>query len=287
MEATTKLFFDAPVQWAQIPGARIAWRKFGSGPALLMVHGFPLSGFTWRKVLPELSKRFTCYVPDLPGMGDTEWQDSVDFSFRGQAASLKAFADAVGLSSYSAIAHDTGGTFVRLLALADPRLQKLVIVNTEMPNHRPPWIPLYQVLLSLPGSLLSFKLLLRMRWFLRSPMGFGGCFTDLSLIDGDFHTHVVAPLLQSPRRLEGMSRYLRGLSNWEAMDALVQDHARLSIPVQFVWGADDPTFPVRLAREMVKQLPNAKLTEIPGGKLLVHEEKPDVVARAAIELLAA
>jgi pimeloyl-ACP methyl ester carboxylesterase len=57
------------------------------------------------------------------------------------------------------------------------------------------------------------------------------------------------------------------------------------MPVRLIWGADDPTFPVALAREMVKQLPDARLVEVPGARLLVHEERPDDVAGAVIEFL--
>jgi haloalkane dehalogenase len=281
-EATTKFFLEAPMQWTETRGAKIAYRQFGRGPALVFVHGFPLTGATWRKILPELSQRFTCYVLDLPGMGETMWGDSVDFSFRGQAATIKAFVDRLGLTDYSVIAQDTGGTFARLLALSDPRVKKLVILNTEVPNHRPPWIPLYQTLLGLPGTLASFNLLMRSRMFLRSPMGLGGCFSDPSLIDGDFRELFVAPLLASKTRLEGMGKYLRGLRHWEAMDALAQEHARITIPVLLIWGADDPTFPIAHARRMVQQFGNAKLVEVPGARLLVHEEKPEAVVKAIL-----
>ena len=117
---------------AQVPelidldGTTVPVRRFGSGPALLLVHGFPLSGFTWRKVLPALAERYTCYVPDLPGMGESEWTDATDFSFPGQGRTLKAFVDALGLDRYSVLAQDTGGTFARYLALEDgARIDKL------------------------------------------------------------------------------------------------------------------------------------------------------------------
>jgi hypothetical protein len=42
-----------------------------------------------------------------------------------------------------------------------------------MPRHRPPWIPLYQFLMRLPGTPAVFGLLLSSDAFLRSPMGFG------------------------------------------------------------------------------------------------------------------
>jgi len=158
------------------------------------------------------------------------------------------------------------------------------IMNTEMPGHRPPWIPLYQFLMQIPGATIPFGLLLRSSAFLRSGMGFGGCFSDLSLIEGEFDAHVIQPLLDSSDRMHGLARYLRG-ATWEPVDALATDHRRLAMPVQLVWGADDPTFPVALARAMLEQLPNARMTEIPGAKLLVHEEKPAEVVAAALAFL--
>ena len=174
--------------------------------------------------------------------------------------------------------------YTSYLALEDgARIDKLVLINTEMPHHRPPWVPLYQFLMRLPGALSAFDLLLRSRTFLRSGMGFGGCFTDLGLLEGDFHEHVIEPL-RSARRMDGMRRYLLG-AQWPPVDALERDHARITMPVRLIWGADDPTFPVALARVMVKQLPDARLVEIAGARLLVHEEKPEEVARAVVEFL--
>jgi pimeloyl-ACP methyl ester carboxylesterase len=277
-DATTQLYFDAPAQQVDTGTARLVCRRFGTGPPLLLVHGFPLSGFTWRKVLPALSKHHTCYVPDLPGMGESEWTDETDFSFPGQGRTLKALVDRLGLDRYAVLAQDTGGTFARYLALGDgPRVEKLMLINTEVPHHRPPWIPLYKWLMHVPGALAGFGVL-------RSGMGFGGCFSDLALLDGDFHAHVVQPLLDSARRMDGMARYLRGLT-WGPVDDLEQAHARLAMPVELIWGADDPTFPVEHARRMAKQLPDARLVEIPGARLLVHEEKPADVVRAALAFL--
>ena len=65
--------------------AQLAYRREGSGPALLLIHGWPLTGATWRKVLPRLAERFTCIVPDSPGLGDTRWSDAHDFGFASQA----------------------------------------------------------------------------------------------------------------------------------------------------------------------------------------------------------
>src|SRR5688572_26468023 len=236
------------IRWFDGAGVRLAYRVVGEGPALVLVHGYPTHGATWRKVLPTLSRRFTCYVPDLPGLGITEWRDDTDFTFPGHARLLRAWIDRLGLDGYDVLAHDTGGTIARCLADADgARLSRLALINTEMPGHRPPWIPLYRHLAALPGAHLSFAPLLRQRWFRRSPMGFGGCFVNRDLLDGDFHDHFVAPLLASSRRMQGSLRYLRGIG-WDVVDGMREVHARLQMPVQLIWGAEDPTFPMPLAR---------------------------------------
>ncbi len=281
------LYLSAKVERIQTSDATLALRRFGSGPALLLVHGFPLHGCTWRKLLPELARHFTCYVPDLAGKGDSDWSAGTDFTFMGHAERLKQLVDQLELKQYSVIARDTGATVARCLALIDPaRVQKLVLINTEIPGHRPPWIPLYQFLTRLPGAQLSFRLLLSSRWYRRSPMGFGGCFTDLELLDGEFHQHTIQPLLKSPRRLEGVLRYLRGLT-WPVVDALAENHRKITAPVLLVWGEDDPTFPIALAREMVPQFRNCRgLVTIARTKLLPHEEKPEQVLSAVLPFLA-
>lgn len=285
--ADADAFLSAPLQQTAIGPTRYAWRRFGQGPALLLIHGFPLSGFTWRKLLPELARHHTCYVPDLAGLGETEWSEATDFSWYGQARGLQALMAQLGVERYDVVGHDTGGTFARCLALTDvARVGRLALIGTEIPHHRPPWIPLYQALMHLPGTLAGFNLLLRSRLFLRSPMGFGGCFHDRSLIDGDFRTHFIAPFVRDPRRLQGLRHYLRNIA-WDVVDAMAQDHARLAMPVRLIWGADDPFFPVERARAMAGQFPQAQLVEIPAAKLFVHEEKPAAVAAAVAEHLPA
>jgi 3-oxoadipate enol-lactonase len=71
------------------------------------------------------------------------------------------------------------------------------------------------------------------------------------------------------------------------VDALRGRHAELAMPVLLLWGEDDPTFPVALAREMARQIPHSRFVGVAGAKLLVQEEKPGEVTRAALEFLAA
>ncbi|HUP92690.1 MAG TPA: alpha/beta hydrolase [Solimonas sp.] len=275
-------YLAAPIERIDTGDATLALRRFGSGPALVLVHGFPLHGYTWRNVLPELSKHFTCYLPDLAGKGDSGWSAATEFTWAGHARRLKALLDHAGVQRYSLVAQDTGATIARRLALDDAtRVDRLALINTEMPGHRPPWIRLYQWQMRLvPGAQYVFRQLMRSDTFLRSGMGFGGCFHDLSLIEGDFRAHFVTPYVESAHRTSGMARYLMGL-HWDFVDSLRQHHAELKVPVLLVWGEDDPTFPVALARQMASQFPDCRgLVAIPKAKLLPHEERPAEVAQA-------
>jgi pimeloyl-ACP methyl ester carboxylesterase len=129
------------------------------------------------------------------------------------------------------------------------------------------------------------RTLLRVPALRRSRMGFGGCFVDLGRIDGEFHEIFVAPLLASERRLEGARRYLAGI-DWQLVDGLARRHREIAAPVLFVWGEDDPTFPIERARSMVSQLADCRgLVPVPRARLLVHEEQPARVAEAALPFL--
>jgi pimeloyl-ACP methyl ester carboxylesterase len=281
----TELWTQPPA-WVDVGTARIAYRTVGQGPPLLLFHGWPLSSFSFRKLVPQLAPHFTCYLPDTPGLGETEWTETTDFTFRGQARTLGMFAERLSLERCAVIASNTGATIARELTLQSPqRIAALVLFNTEIPGHRPPFIELFQRVMKLPASAVVFRQLLRSPTFCRSRMGFGGCFVDLDLIGGEFRRHIIEPLIASPRRLEGVQRYLWGI-DWDLVDGLATRHAAISAPVLLVWGADDPTFPLARARTMAAQMPTCRgLVEIAGARLLVHEEQPAAVGRAALDFL--
>jgi haloalkane dehalogenase len=278
MPATRPLVLSqAELRFIDLDHCRLAYRTVGVGPALLLVHGYPLSGMTFRHLVPQLAEHFTCFIPDLPGLGETLWTDKTDFGFASQAVTLRSFVDALGLQQYSIVAHDTGGTIARRLAIIDgKRLIRMVLIGTEIPGHRPPWIPLFQKVAD-PKRPAVFRFLMRQRWFRRSSAAFGGCFSDLDLIDGEFSELFLDPMLADNRRISGQTRYLMGI-DWELLDSLKGDHAKITAPVLLLWGADDPVFPVEEARAMVPQLANCVgFTTIDGGKLFVHEEMPEQV----------
>jgi haloalkane dehalogenase len=274
-----EFYTTAPVELHDLGDATLAVRRFGSGPPVLFIHGFPTHGYTWRFLLPALAERYTCITVDLAGLGDSRFDAKTDFRFTAQAGRLNALLARLGIERCAIVAHDTGATVARLVALADPaRVSGQVLINTEMPGHRPPWIPFFCMTARLPGASLSFKPLLGMQWYLRSSMGFGAFYSDKRLFDDPSRLGpYVDPLLASPERLRGMLGYLTGIE-WNVVDSLRERHAQLAGPTLLLWGEDDVTFPIEHARRMVEQFRgSARLAPVAHASLMPHEEKPSQV----------
>jgi haloalkane dehalogenase len=229
---------------------------------------------------------YTCVVVDLPGAGESAWSDRTDFTFPAHAARLGRLMDHLGQGPYAVLGHDTGGSVARHLALdAGDRVRHLVLINTEIPHQRPPWIPLFQKLLVLPGAVTVLRGLLRLRAYRHSGAGFGGCFWDEGLIDGEFHRLFVAPLIRERRRAEGYIRFI-GCLDWDECDGFAARHRNITCPVSFLWGRRDPTFPYEHALAMAEQFPHCVGFEaIEEARLLPHEERPDAVCAAVRRFL--
>jgi haloalkane dehalogenase len=263
----------------RIGEASLHWRKDGSGPPVVFLHGFPLSGHTWDKVLLHLRDRFTCYTPDLIGLGQSHSTAGDDYSSQGQARAIQGMLLDLDIDSYALVGNDTGGWVARELALIDKRVSRLILTNTEIPFHRPPWIPMYQALAHVPGFGAVIRQLLKSPAFRRSSLVFGGCFHDLTHLEGEFHKQFVEPLIASDVRLDGAMTFLRRMK-FSRLDQFKNLHQKLTMPTLFVWGANDPTFPEPKAREMVTQFPNvAGFHAVANAKLLVYEEHPQEVAQ--------
>jgi pimeloyl-ACP methyl ester carboxylesterase len=95
----------------------------GTGPTVLLLHGFPESSYSWRRQLPALAAAgFHAVAPDLRGYGRTDAPaDAADYSLRENLADLTGLLDALGTSSAAIIGHDQGATFAWAGAQLHPR----------------------------------------------------------------------------------------------------------------------------------------------------------------------
>ncbi|MEL6190051.1 MAG: alpha/beta fold hydrolase, partial [Myxococcota bacterium] len=130
-EQAENLFREPPERYIDVGGGEIAYRRVGEGPDVLFVHGYPVSGATFRKLLPSLAPQVTCHVLDLVGAGDSRFDRSSPVSLELHVESVRKAVDALGLQAFSAVGHDSGGMIARHALAGDPRLRSLALVNTE------------------------------------------------------------------------------------------------------------------------------------------------------------
>jgi len=248
------LFNQAEIKYFDCTDATIAYRQFGKGPPLVFIHGFPVHGYTWRHILPELQKMFTCYVLDLPGLGLSKWSKATDFHFKAQAGRITDFLRSQGVNPCSIIAHDTGATSARIIALSKKiELRTLIMFNTEVPNHRPPWIPFYQKSSLIPFSHYIFKASLKNQLFVRSSMGLKAFYADKRLLKIESNLAPYLDLITSTNhRMKGALSYLRGC-DLKYMDSLKERHQEITADVIIIWGEQDVTFPVEYGEMLASQ----------------------------------
>jgi haloalkane dehalogenase len=284
-DETTAAFAKGPQRRIQAGAGALAYWRFGSGPDVVMVHGWPLHGATFRRLIPELAKQFTLHVFDLPRVGHTDWPTDAPHGFGPMTTALRAAIDSLGLGEYAILAHDSGGALARFVAAEDKRVRGLVLGNTEIPGHHPWQVKAYIGATKLGMSGL-FRRALGVGPLRRGPLGFGGCFTDGSYVDGEFGELFVKPFVTSKRVFEGQHALVESF-DFGVLDTLDRVHAKITVPTLLIWGPDDPFFPVDKAKAMVGQFGGeAKLVEIPGGKLFVHEDHPEAFVAHAAPFLA-
>lgn len=86
----------------------IAYHKTGSGPVIILLHGFPENSGIWHNILPRLSVSYTVITPDIPGAGSSTLP-TVETSMEQLAQSIKAIIDNEQLDKVLLAGHSMGG----------------------------------------------------------------------------------------------------------------------------------------------------------------------------------
>ena len=113
-------------------------RRAGSGPALLLLHGFPQSHVMWKDVAPILARRFTVVCADLRGYGRSgcpaSTPDHEPYSKRAMARDMVAVMGKLGFRRFALAGHDRGARVAYRLALDHPECVSHLAVFDIVPT---------------------------------------------------------------------------------------------------------------------------------------------------------
>lgn len=117
-------------------GQRLAYDIEGSGPPLLLAHGFPQTRAMWRPHVAQLKNHFTCITPDMRGYGDSPCTGGPEaMTFREMASDIILLMDHLGYQTVHVAGHDRGGRMAHRLTLDHPdRVLSLTLMDI-IPTH--------------------------------------------------------------------------------------------------------------------------------------------------------
>src|SRR3954464_1863506 len=133
MSADVELFPGFTSRRIATDDAEIACVVGGSGPPLLLLHGYPQTHAMWHKVAPRLAERFTVVCSDLRGYGDSSKPEGgerhVNYCKRAMAADQVGVMQALGFDRFALAGHDGGGRVAHRLTLHVPaRVHRLEVL---------------------------------------------------------------------------------------------------------------------------------------------------------------
>ena len=264
-------------RFVDVDGLQLRYREYGQQgpdqPSLVLIHGFGNSLQSFRLVAPLLADDYHVITVDMPGFGLSSKPAQWDYRNANQARVMGDFIRALGLDKVIVGGHSLGGSVALRVAVAEPEVTGLVLMNPGILNSGVPAIAQYYVF---PMERLLAKQMGKREF--RESMIKG------SFIDPDIVTEEVMDNLELTTRSEG---YLAGMTTMMGQYEAPDEEpllAEATMPTVIVWGElDKRKTPAELA-QLEAGLPNERTVKVPGVGHYVHEEGPEAVAAGLINL---
>ncbi|MBL8739528.1 MAG: alpha/beta hydrolase [Myxococcales bacterium] len=259
--------------------------RYGSGPPLVLVHGFMTTAYSFRYLFEPLADQFELVAFDLVGAGETD-KPRGSYHPDRMADAIGDTLDALGVRGAPMIGNSLGGYLALRLALRDPgAIGRLSCLHPPgLPTAR--MVALRAALDVLPRSHALVRWLVRRderRWVHKNVHYF-----DETLKSREEHGEYARPL-ESDEGLDAFVRMLDETMSVRAMRDFERDLAafgsRFPIPLQLVYARRDPMVPPIVGQRLGRLLPSAELVWLENASHFAHVDNPAAFLRAAIPFL--
>ena len=258
-------------------GLRLAYREAGTGPAVLLLHGWPTSSHLWRAVMEPVARANRVIALDLPGFGGSDKPLDTRYSFEFFSGAIDKVLAHLGIDQVGLAVHDLGGPIGLHWTLERPgRVTRLALLNTLV----------YPEFSEATKEFVRACMTPGLREKITSPSGLESIMRD-GLADPSRLSAEVLAAVQAPFATADAQRALAdagvGLS-LRGFAQLARKLPALKIPVRVIYGARDRVLP-DVAETMTRvkaDLPHADVTVLPSCGHFLQEEAPAEVG----ELLA-
>lgn len=272
--------YDLAHHRVAINDLEIHYIEGGSGPLVVLLHGFPEYWRAWRKQIPPLiDAGFRVVAVDLRGYNESSKPPHVDdYRLTGVATDIASLIEKLGAPCVL-VGHDWGGAVSWLVAMMRPELlRKLVILNVPHP------VPLVR---ELRGSTrqklkLAYQLLFRlpvipemlMPVLLPMLLRFAGRFTSEEIRE-------YRKVWRDRATRRAMANYYRAVGRSRGE---IRRHVRpIDIPTLLIWGEHEPVFIRETTEGFDEYVPNLRIAHIAGAGHFVQTDTPETVSELLVE----
>lgn len=259
-------------------GLRVHYKEIGSGPALVLVHGFLVNHREWLPVLPYLAPHFRCIVPDLPGFGASEKREPSAYPYTREAfaETVADLMSALSLTKAHVAGHSMGGGIALTLTADRPELVgKLCVVDSMcFPfdlslKAKLPFLPVL-------GSLIFKKIYGRSLFhdYFKNDVWSGHAGVDMKTVD-EYYDDFNPP--------DAREAAFAALQITQELASLGPKIARIKKNTLVIWGDDDRIIPLGLGQRLAREIPGARLRVVDKSGHAPNEEHPAEVAAMMLE----
>lgn len=275
-----KLGKDFVSDTAKVNGTTLHFVRGGNGPAIILLHGYPMDWYVYHKVMPLLTKKFTVVAVDLRGVGGSLATPGGYESFN-MAKDIHQLTQHLKLEKVYIVGHDIGGMVAYAFARLYPKATRgAMILDVPLPGIEP-WeesitgpdfwhIPFHQIP-NLPEQLLADRQSIYFRYI----------FPPDIFSDADIAHYAAA--------YAGPDRLRAGLEFYRAFPANGKFNAsqRSTIDVPVVWAAGEKSFFAKIGSRIAEDLRahgcrNAKSEIIKGSRHWIMIEQPVILAELIV-----
>jgi len=253
-----------------LSGGEIAYDVLGYGEPLILVHGTPSRSYIWCDVAMRLADRFTVYVFDLLGFGQSERREGLDVSISAQSRLLAELVEAWEIEAPSIAGHDIGGAIALrahllegvpfgCIALVDSVVLRPWITPTT--RHVKAHLDVYR---TMPARVFEAIVASHLDTATHLPMDEDALATYLEGWKGEFGQRLY---LQKDAQLDE--------DDTAQFEPLLPS---LSIPVRIVWGEQDAWLALSIAERLHETIPGSDLITLPDTGHFAMEDSPEAVA---------
>jgi pimeloyl-ACP methyl ester carboxylesterase len=282
---------------AAVPGVRHAYADLGdvlihyatagSGPPVVLLHGWPQTWYEWRHVVPALAARHTLVMPDLRGLGDSS-RPEAGYDKRTVAHDVwRLMHERLGYERFFAVGHDWGGPTAYALAAAHPdAVRRLVILDVVIPGDGGDfsqsgrrWHHAFHMTPDLPEALVHGRERLYLSWFYRS---FGHRPDAIGEADIDEYARTYT----QPGAMRAGFAYYRALPRDISDNASFIARFKLPMPVLAVGGANGRGRGAEVGDSLKRVAHDVHAEIFSECGHWIPEEQPERLARALLAFLA-